>query len=78
MALNFDPIWYGVIIVKLVEVGLLSPPVGMNVFVASGAANVDVKETFKGVVPFIVCEMALLVILILFPSIVTFLPSIMK
>ena len=76
-SLGFNPIWYAVIITKLVEIGLLTPPLGMNVFVAAGAANVNVSEGFKGVIPFIICELILLIILIIFPSIITFLPDIM-
>jgi TRAP-type C4-dicarboxylate transport system permease large subunit len=47
-SLGYDPIWFGVIIVKLVEIGLITPPVGMNVFVVSGATGVSVAEVFRG------------------------------
>ncbi len=75
MALDFSPIWYGVIVTKLIEIGLLTPPLGMNVFVASSAAGVGVDKSFKGVMPFIACEVVLIAILIAFPSITTFLPE---
>jgi tripartite ATP-independent transporter DctM subunit len=75
-ALGFDPIWFGVIIVMTVELGLIHPPVGMNVFVIKSVIK-DVKFStiFAGVLPFIVTDLIRLVILIVFPIIATFLPS---
>jgi tripartite ATP-independent transporter DctM subunit len=75
-ALGFDPIWFGVIIVMTVELGLIHPPVGMNVFVIKSVVK-DVKfaTIFKGVIPFIVTDMVRLVILIALPIIATYLPS---
>jgi C4-dicarboxylate transporter, DctM subunit len=74
--LGFDPIWFGVIIVMTVELGLIHPPVGMNVFVIKSVIK-DVKFStiFKGVIPFIAADMIRLVILIALPIIATFLPS---
>ncbi len=75
-SLGFDPIWFGVIIVMTVELGLIHPPVGMNVFVIKSVVK-DVKFStiFKGVVPFILADMVRLVILIALPIIATYLPS---
>ncbi|MBV9754558.1 MAG: TRAP transporter permease [Hyphomicrobiales bacterium] len=75
-ALGFDPIWFGVIIVMTVELGLIHPPVGMNVFVIKSVVK-DVKfaTIFKGVTPFIVADMLRLLILIALPIIATYLPS---
>jgi tripartite ATP-independent transporter DctM subunit len=75
-ALGFDPIWFGVIIVMTVELGLIHPPVGMNVFVIKSVIQ-DVKFStiFYGVLPFIVTDLIRLVILIAFPILATFLPS---
>jgi len=74
--LGFDPIWFGVIIVMTVELGLIHPPVGMNVFVIKSVIK-DVKFStiFAGVLPFIVTDLIRLVILIVFPIIATFLPG---
>jgi len=76
MTLGFDPIWFGVIIVMTVELGLIHPPVGMNVFVIKSVVQ-DVKFStiFYGVLPFIVTDLVRLVILIAFPILATFLPS---
>jgi tripartite ATP-independent transporter DctM subunit len=75
-ALGFDPIWFGVIIVMTVELGLIHPPVGMNVFVIKSVVQ-DVKFStiFYGVLPFIATDLVRLVILIAFPILATFLPS---
>ncbi len=78
-ALGFDPIWFGVIIVMTVELGLIHPPVGMNVFVIKTVVpEVSFTTIFKGVLPFIVTDMLRLVILIAFPVIATYLPTHMQ
>jgi len=75
-ALGFDPIWFGIIIVMTVELGLIHPPVGMNVFVIKSVVQ-DVKFStiFLGVIPFVITDIVRLAILIAFPIIATFLPS---
>jgi C4-dicarboxylate transporter, DctM subunit len=74
--LGFDPIWFGVIIVMTVELGLIHPPVGMNVFVIKSVVkDVSFTTIFKGVLPFIVTDIARLVILIAFPIIALWLPT---
>ena len=74
--LGFDPIWFGVIIVMTVELGLIHPPVGMNVFVIKSVVqDVSFSTIFKGVLPFIVTDLIRLVILIAFPIIALWLPS---
>jgi tripartite ATP-independent transporter DctM subunit len=75
-ALGFDPIWFGVIIVMTVELGLIHPPVGMNVFVIKSVVqDVSFSTIFKGVLPFIVTDLIRLVILIAFPIIALWLPG---
>ncbi len=75
-ALGFDPIWFGVIIVMTVELGLIHPPVGMNVFVIKSVVkDVSFSTIFKGVIPFILTDIIRLVILIAFPMIALWLPS---
>jgi tripartite ATP-independent transporter DctM subunit len=77
MSLGFDPIWYGVIIVKLVEIGLITPPVGMNVFVVSGATGVPVSQVFRGTGYMLCFEFVTLALLIAFPILSTGLPALM-
>ena len=79
VSLGFDPIWFGVIIVMTVELGLIHPPVGMNVFVIKTVIkDVDFTTIFKGVMPFIITDILRLIILIAFPVIALWLPSHMK
>jgi C4-dicarboxylate transporter, DctM subunit len=74
--LGFDPIWFGVIIVMTVELGLIHPPVGMNVFVIKSVIkDVTFATIFKGVLPFIVTDLLRLVILVAFPIIALYLPT---
>jgi len=75
-ALGFDPIWFGVVIVMTVELGLIHPPVGMNVFVIKSVIkDVNMSTIFVGVLPFVVTDIIRLVILIVFPALATWLPQ---
>jgi C4-dicarboxylate transporter DctM subunit len=75
-ALGFDPIWFGIIIVMTVELGLIHPPVGMNVFVIKSVIkDVNMSTIFVGVLPFVVTDLIRLVLLILFPLLATWLPQ---
>jgi len=74
--LAFDPIWFGVIMVIVLEVGLITPPVGLNVFVIKGAApDVPLTTIFRGIWPFIVAAVFCIALIILFPGIALYLPS---
>src|ERR1700744_4655479 len=74
--LGFDPVWFGVIIVMTVELGLIHPPVGMNVFVIKSVVqDVTFATIFKGVIPFVLTDLVRLVILIAFPILALWLPT---
>jgi C4-dicarboxylate transporter DctM subunit len=74
--LGFDPIWFGIIIVMTVELGLIHPPVGMIVFVIKSViGDIKFSTIFYGVIPFILTDLLRLVILIAFPIIALWLPS---
>jgi len=76
VSLNIDLIWFGVIVVLLGEMGVITPPVGVNVFVIKGIApDVPLESIFKGIMPFLVALIICLLILMAFPQIATFLPS---
>jgi tripartite ATP-independent transporter DctM subunit len=76
--LGFDPIWFGVIIVMAVELALITPPVGMNVFVIKGVIkDTSLKTIFAGVTPFIFTDVVRLLLLVIFPGIVLFLPRLL-
>lgn len=77
--LGFDPIWFGILIVVVVEIGLISPPVGMNLFVLNALLpHVSANTLFRGVLPFVVADVVRLGILIAFPAISLWLPSLMR
>jgi C4-dicarboxylate transporter, DctM subunit len=77
--LGFDPIWFGVIIVMTVELGLITPPVGMNVLVLNSLArDVPLQRIFAGVMPFVAMDVLRLALLVAFPALVLFLPNTMN
>lgn len=77
--LGFDGVWFGILVVKMIEIGLITPPVGLNVFVVSGIMpRIPVAEVFKGVAPFYVSELIIVSLIIAFPATVTFLPDMMN
>jgi len=78
ISLGFDPVWFGIIIVVVVMVGLISPPVGMNMFVVRTLLpNVSIGTIFRGVMPFAVAECVLLVVLVAYPEISLYLPNLL-
>ena len=78
-ALGFDPVWFGVLIVMIVQIGLISPPVGMNLFVLNALLpGVGLGNIFRGCWPFVVAMIVMLGVLIAFPSLSLWLPSLMK
>jgi TRAP-type C4-dicarboxylate transport system permease large subunit len=79
VSMGLDPIWFGVLIVVVVEIGLISPPVGMNLFVLNTLLpQVQTRSIFYGVLPFMAADCVRLAILIAFPIISLYLPSLMK
>ncbi len=78
VALGFDPVWFGVILVMAVTLGLISPPVGMNVFVINSIArDVPLVSIYKGTLPFISMDIIRLIILCAFPALSLWLPGIL-
>jgi tripartite ATP-independent transporter DctM subunit len=75
--LDYDPIWFGVLWILTTSTGLITPPVGLEVYIASGVCKLPVKEVFKGVWPFFFATIVTVVLLIVFPQIATFLPNLM-
>ncbi|PIX26581.1 MAG: C4-dicarboxylate ABC transporter permease [Deltaproteobacteria bacterium CG_4_8_14_3_um_filter_45_9] len=77
-ALGFDPIWFGVICVIMMEAGLITPPVGLNIYTLAGVAkDVPMEEIFRGAVPFLLSMIAIVILITIFPKICLFLPSMM-
>ena len=78
-ALGFDPIWFGVVIVLITEMGVITPPVGINVYVVYGVArDVPLEKIFRGVFPMLISLLVCNLLLILFPQIALWLPSLMR
>jgi TRAP-type C4-dicarboxylate transport system permease large subunit len=78
LELGIDPIWFGVLVVLTLEMGLISPPVGINVFIVKSVApNVSLSDIFRGVAPFWLAMLVTLIILIAFPQLSLFLPDTM-
>ena len=77
--LGYDPVWFGIVVVIVVQIGLISPPVGMNIFVVKNLIrHLSISTVFRGVSPFTVALVAMLAIIVAFPQLATFLPSFMK
>ena len=78
IGLDFDPIWFGIIVVMVVELGLITPPVGMNMFIIKGiVTDVELGTIYAGVLPFCVAQIILIAILVAFPIIAVWLPGTM-
>ena len=83
MQLGYDPIWFGIIIVMVTEMGVITPPVGINVYVVYGVAKnvleeeIPLEKIFKGIFPFLIGVIIGVIILIIFPKIILFLPNLM-
>lgn len=74
--LEFDPIWFGVVMVLILEVGLITPPIGLNVFVLKGAApQIPIETIFKGIWPFFIAAVIAMILISVFPQVALYLPS---
>lgn len=80
MRLGFDPVWFGVFVVVLVELGAVTPPVGINCFVVQGASGgrIELSDVFRGLLPYVLAGFVMLALLCLFPQLALFLPSTMR
>jgi len=78
VALGFDPIWFGVIVIVTAEVGMVTPPMGLNVFVVARYTRRPLGEIFRGVMPHVVAHLIVIFLLTVFPAIVLWLPSTMQ
>jgi TRAP-type C4-dicarboxylate transport system permease large subunit len=76
--LGFDPIWFGILVVRTTEMGLITPPVGLNVFIIKGVAkDAPIGTIFRGIFPFLFADVCQVVLLIAIPQLSLFLPSLM-
>ena len=76
VSLGFDPVWFGIVVVVVIEISLITPPVGLNVFILKGVVgDVSTATIFRGVTPFWLMDILRLILLLAFPTLVLFLPS---
>jgi TRAP-type C4-dicarboxylate transport system permease large subunit len=73
VGLGYDPIWWGVIMVRVMEIGMITPPFGINLFVLTKAINLPIGTAYRGIVPFVIADFFHLALLIAFPQISLFL-----
>ena len=80
-SLGYNPVWFGVIALKLTEIGAITPPVGLNVFAIKGVIpkemKVSLEQVYKGCLPFLLCDLVVLVVLVMFPQISLWLPNLL-
>ena len=73
-SLGIDPVWFGILLVCATEIGLITPPVGMNLFIIKGlVSNINIRTIWKGVMPFIVADICRLLVLLAFPTLTLYL-----
>lgn len=78
IALGINPIWFGILMTRAMEIAMITPPVGMNVYVMSAAApDVPMQTIFKGIIPFLIADILNVLLLVFVPSLVLFLPNMM-
>jgi TRAP-type C4-dicarboxylate transport system permease large subunit len=73
--LGFDPIWFGVMVVTVAEIGMITPPVGMNLFVLQGTCGIPMGTIVRGIMPFVIADCVRLLLLSFFPWIATWIPA---
>lgn len=76
-SVGIDPIWFGILVVRVTEMGLITPPVGLNLYVIQGVSDVPMLSVFKGVIPFVVCDIFHVLLLLMFPILSLWLPGMM-
>jgi C4-dicarboxylate transporter DctM subunit len=77
IALGFNPIWYAVIMVRIIEIGLITPPFGINLFGLAGTVDAPISVMYRGIMPFLMADFLHVALLIAVPSLATFLPEVM-
>ena len=79
IALGFDSIWFGIIVVKMAEVCLITPPIGLNCFVVNGVRpDIPLTDVFRGISLFFIADVVTIAVLLAFPGIITWLPNLIR
>ncbi|WP_406567482.1 TRAP transporter large permease subunit [Azospirillum canadense] len=74
-SLGFDLVWFGIIVIVIAELGLVTPPMGLNAFVVSKYPNTPVVDVFRGIVPHVFSHLVVIALLLAFPTIILWLPA---
>lgn len=78
IAAGYSPVWFGIFVILVAEIGLITPPVGLNLFVIRAQApDISLRDTYRGIVPFFICQLVAVALLILFPMTATWLPGLL-
>jgi len=77
LALDFNPIWFGVIIVRMLEIGQITPPMGINVFILGGITGLPIGTIYRGIIPFVIADFAHVALLVAVPAVSLFIPNMM-
>jgi TRAP-type C4-dicarboxylate transport system permease large subunit len=72
--MGYDPLWFGVIMCRMLEIGMITPPFGINLFGLAASANVPVATMYRGIIPFVLADIVVVAILVAFPILSTFIP----
>ncbi|MGM7678598.1 TRAP transporter large permease [Microbacterium sp. A94] len=76
LTLGFDPIWFGILVLKMIEIGLITPPIGINAFIISSATGIRAESVFRYLTPFVILDLALTAIYFVVPEIILWLPRV--
>jgi len=76
--LGFNGIWFGIIMTILINIGLITPPVGIGVYITSSVSKVSVETVFRGIAPFLAAMIVCLLLIVIFPQIALILPNLMR
>lgn len=79
VGLGYDPVWFGILLIKLIEVGVVTPPVGLNCYVVNGIRpDIALEKIFRGVTPFLIGEIFIIAVIVAFPDFILWLPNMMQ
>jgi TRAP-type C4-dicarboxylate transport system permease large subunit len=79
IALGYDPIWFGIVVVKMAEICLITPPIGLNCFVVNGVRpDIPLTTVFRGIMPFFVADVLTVGLFLAFPQIILWVPQLMR
>lgn len=78
ISMGYDPIWWGIVNVVVIETGMITPPIGLNVFVLHGVTRIPISTIYRGTLPFVIADVVRITLLVLFPFLVLWLPSLIN